>query len=160
MTLQIAAIKAFIVPDEHGEIDYMKSGQKYLESLKAFEGLILADEVAVKNAVAAVFDKYKGGNVTKAPAFILRELTPTPETYGEFEKRVNEYLKLNTGEVGEALLGMRKGAGGGHWRWIDKGQSSKEVVASKAAIAERDAKAMAEANAVAKAATESAKTSA
>lgn len=157
MSLAIAAIKQFIVPDENGNIDYMKSGEKYLSQLKAFEGLIEADESAVKNAVAAVFDKYKGTNVTKVSAFILRELNPSPDTYGEMEKRVAEYLKLNTGEIGEALLGMRKGAGGGHWRWTDKGASSKEAIASKAAIVERDNAAMAAANAVAKAATESAK---
>lgn len=143
MSINIAAVKAFMVPDENGNIDFEKSGRKYLDSLQALESLIASDEKAVKEAVTAVFDKYKGTNVTNAVPIIMRELPANPDTYNEMEKRVKEYLKMNTGEYGEAMLGARKGIGGGVWRWVDKGASSKEVKASLEAIAERNAKAAA-----------------
>lgn len=136
-SLNSSAIKAFIVLDSNRNIDFEASAANYLQKLQAFESLLQANDEDIAIATGAVFDKYKGVNVTKLESFVMREMNVSPETFGEAQKRVLDYIKSNTGEVGEALYGMRKGKGGGHWRWADKAETSKEVTESRKEIAER-----------------------
>lgn len=136
-TVNVAAVKAFLKLDANGKADYNKSAEAYLNGLKSYESLVSADQEAIRKEVDAIFDKYKGTNITNFPAHVLRGLNPDPTTYKALSDRVNSFLKDNTGEIGEALLGMVKGAGGGQFRWADKAADSREAKLSLKAIAAR-----------------------
>ena len=137
MSINVSAVKAFLVLTAAGTIDFEASLSKYQEALLEFEELNSQGGEKIASACSEVFDQYPGLNVTQFPAFVIAKLGVSPSNYGETMSRIQSYLKANTGEYGEALFGMRKGIGGGHWRWSDKLANDETVTKSLLAIKKR-----------------------
>lgn len=140
MSTNLNDVKKFVVVNA-GVIDREASIAQFASALTSYEQATAMDSDEVGMAVDSVFNKYRGQNISDVAGFVVRELAPTPENQKFVAAAVKEYLKAHTGEYGEASLGMRKGIGGGHWRWSDKADDSKEVKASLVAVKERDEKA-------------------
>ena len=130
MRFASSAVKVFLALTSDGSIDVDKSIEQYAEGLKVYQDSLVSNQDMIASATNAVFDKYKGHNVTKLSAFVMSQLDVNPDNYASMEKQVQHFISENTGEVGTALFGMRKGAGGGCWRWSDKADDSKEVMDS------------------------------
>lgn len=137
MSINVSAIKAFLVSNTDGSINYDDSVAKFQMALQEFEELNSQGDEKIASACSEVFDQYPGLNVTQFPAFVIAKLGVSPSNYGETMSRIQAYLKANTGEYGEALFGMRKGIGGGHWRWSDKLANDETVTKSLLAIKKR-----------------------
>lgn len=131
MRFASSAVKVFLALTSDGSIDVDKSIEQYAEGLKEYQDSLVSNQDMIASATNAVFDKYKGHNVTKLSAFVMSQLEVNPDNYASMEKQVQHFISENTGEyTSGALFGMRKGAGGGVWRWSDKADDSKEVVDS------------------------------
>lgn len=131
--MNINALKAylsFLPADAEGApgIDYKTSATKLISDLKEYEAVLEATGGKVKDAILAVFAKYKGVNLNKEAltSFTMQELKAGPENYSVYSDAINAWLKPveKGGNVGDretgALCGMRKGIGGGFWLWADK----------------------------------------
>lgn len=83
----------------------------------------------IAEAVSAVFDTYKGANVTMPTiaGIALRSLNAQPSNYKTLEKLVLSYIRDNTDQDGEAprtrMFRVKKGVGGGVARWSDVPES-------------------------------------
>lgn len=134
-----SAIKSFVVLGTDGAIDVDQSVAKFQASLTTYMEASAVDGGEIGNAVTEFFAKQSPGqHVTGLDGFILGAMSPTPDNVKFIQEGIKTYLKANTGEYGESVLGMRKGIGGGHWLWAGKAKDSKEVVNSLKAIKERN----------------------
>lgn len=137
MSINVAAIKAFLVSNDDGSVNFAASTAKFETELQGYEEMNSQGDEQIAEAISAIFDTYPGVNVTNLAGFAISKLQVGPTNYSETMDRVKSYLKANTGEYGEAHFGMRKGKGGGHWRWADKSASDELVKDSKLAIKKR-----------------------
>lgn len=134
MSINVSAIKAFLVSNDDGSVNFAASTAKFEAELQGYEEMNSQGDEQIAEAISAIFDQYPGVNVTNLAGYALSRLQVGPTNYSETMDRVKSYLKANTGEYGEAHFGMRKGKGGGHWRWADKSASDEIVKDSIASI--------------------------
>jgi len=123
------ALKAYVafIPNDGG-IDYEKSCQNLIGDLQAYEAVLEVTGTKVKDAILAVFAKHKGTNLNKPAltSFTMANLDANPANYAVYQEGIDSFLKETSkgGNVGTresgALIGMRKGIGGGFWLWADK----------------------------------------
>jgi len=87
------------------------------------EGAVISD------AVAAVFDQYKGAaiNMPALETFSLTRLNVQPETWASLREKVRSFVRANATDTREAggLFQVKKGSGGGVRRWADTPADSK-----------------------------------
>lgn len=79
---------------------------------------------------AQVLFNGKDPNVKSAPIMLFAALPENTYNKQDLIGACEEYLSENTGEYGEALFGIRKGAKGGTFLWARKSEDSPEVVDS------------------------------
>lgn len=137
--MNTSALKVYLAFTDTGSIDYKSSAENLIKDLQAYEAVLEVTGTKVQDAILAVFAKYKGANLNK-PALItytLTELGASPDNYTVYAESITAFLKplAEGGNVGTrdsgALIGMRKGMGGGFWYWDDKALTAEEVAAAK-----------------------------
>lgn len=124
----LKAYVAFLSADLGGGIDYEKSCKNLIGDLNTYEAQLEVTGTKVKDAILAVFAKHKGANLNKPAltSFAMAGLDANPANYSAFQEGIDSFLKPvdKGGNVGDretgALIGMRKGIGGGFWLWADK----------------------------------------
>jgi hypothetical protein len=124
----LKAYVAFLSADLGGGIDYEKSCKNLIGDLNTYEAQLEVTGTKVKDAILAVFAKYKGTNLNKPAlaSFAMQGLDSNPSNYSAYQEGIDQFLlpiekggNVGTRESG-ALIGMRKGVGGGFWLWADK----------------------------------------
>lgn len=124
----LKAYVAFLSDDPGGGIDYEKSCQNLIGDLQGYEAQLEVTGTKVKDAILSVFAKHKGANLNKPAltSFAMTALDANPQNYATYQEGINAFLLPTEkgGNVGDretgALIGMRKGIGGGFWLWSDK----------------------------------------
>ena len=132
------ALEVYCAFSEDGTIDYKKSAENLIADLQSYEAVLEVTGEKVKDAILAVFEKYKGTNLN-VPAltnFTMQELAATPENYAVYQNGIKAFIKANQGtrESG-AVLCVRKGIGGGASLWADKPLTAEEKATAAAAAA-------------------------
>lgn len=131
------SVKKFIVLTSTGKINHEATINNFIVALDNYESLTDFSTELIALTVEKFFNKQFGKHVTGLESFIVGLLKPTPDNHKYLIEKVKSWIKENTGEYNESILGMRKGIGGGHWRWSDKATNSKEVKTSLEIIAKR-----------------------
>ena len=144
MSLNIPAIKAFLVNGSDGEIDTELSCAKFLTDLETFRVKTGESLALIAATVKSIFDERMGANLNK-PAIVtysLIKMGANLETHAALTEAVTEYIDTNTGKRGASLFGMRKGKGGGFFRHSERKDDDKcyekeneETAAFNAAVA-------------------------
>lgn len=126
MDLELSQV---LVLDSNKSIDIEASVEKFRTAATLLKARHDNDLEVVANAVNAIFDKYRGANLTMEvlKSFTCTSLDVPPEAYGDICDRIYAYVQENL-EAGNgitkagkpALFGMRKGRGGGFCRLSDQ----------------------------------------
>lgn len=142
-----SALKAYVAFLAGGAgIDYEKSCKNLIADLNAYEAVLEVTGTKVKDAILAVFAKHKGANLNKPAliSFAMAGLDANPANYAVYQESITAFLKPSEdgGNVGTresgALIGMRKGIGGGFWLWADKPEAKGTQPAATPATEEVD----------------------
>ena len=86
-------------------------------------------QATIADAVNAVFDTYKGANLTMPTieGMTLRHLNAQPANYKVFGKLTLDYVRANAGDRASGkTFGISKGKGGGVCRWVDVPEETEE----------------------------------
>lgn len=129
------SLPAYVVRDEKGSVDQLKTLDKFIEDLGRYCAAAETETGVLAEKVKQVFDRFKGTNLNM-PALVsltTSELNVAPEHFKIMSEKVMDYIRTNSGERGEAMFSIAKGKGGGVRRWSDTPLSEKEVAAAKAA---------------------------
>lgn len=105
-----------------GKLDVEASKTKFGDAITEFYASQEGNDVAIREALGAVFDQYKGAHIT-APALssavitLMREENPAlrdPKVYAVISKRILEVVRE------DGAYNMRRGASGGWCRTADQ----------------------------------------
>lgn len=124
-----------------GQIDREASLKAAADVLDAHIAESATQLETIAEAVASVFDQYKGASLTMPTieGMTLRALNVQPSNYKTLGKRVLDYVRQNSEEVrkgvapsGTKLFGTKKGVNGGVIRWSDQTPASASAEAPEA----------------------------
>ncbi len=108
-------LASFIVRSASGSVDHEGTVLKFAEALVAWEAERSAEDMTIGSALHALFDANPHKRL--GSSFIMSQVLPalqaTPETWGETEDKVTNYLKASP------EFDSRVGRGGGWGRLRD-----------------------------------------
>lgn len=110
-----------VVRHSDGSLDLEATLEALSPKVVALVEKLDSDSLDIGNAVHAVFDMFKGSrmNTNAVVSFALQNLQVTPESAGELTSKIQEFIKLNSGEQGSSLFSTKRGRNGGVARWSD-----------------------------------------
>jgi len=110
-----------VVRHSDGSLDLEATLEALSPKVVALVEKLDCDTLDIAQAVHAVFDMFKGSrmNTNAVVSFALQHLSVTPESAGELTAKVQEFIKMNSGERGSSLFSTKRGRSGGVARWDD-----------------------------------------